>query len=246
MDITLAAAQSSSVKGDIEANVRIHAEFVRQAAKHHADLIVFPELSLSGYEPELAAELAMTIVDPRLSPLRELAAEHKITIIAGAPIARTGEKPGIGAIIMSPEGTSVYLKQHVTSEEKLHFSAGLVPCVIDVKGVTVGLAICADTSHASHPETAAKLGASVYAAGVLFDNAESLWAPRFQQYATRHHMAVLMANYWGPSGGYVSAGKSGVWDEQERRIEVAPDCQALVVATRKSGAWKGSVVQIGQ
>lgn len=241
-DIVITAAQTSSVKGDINANVRIHAGYVREAVRHKADFIIFPELSLTGYEPELASELAMSIDDPRLSPLRELAAKHEITIAAGTPIFRAREKPGIGAIVISPNGTSVYLKQHVTPDEKRHFSAGLVPCTVKVRGVSIGLAICADTSHASHAEIAAKLGASVYAAGVLFDDAESLWAPRFQQYAARHHMAILMANYWGPSGGFVGVGKSGVWDEQERLIAAAPDGNALVIAERVSGTWKGTAI----
>jgi predicted amidohydrolase len=64
MSFTIAAAQSQSVKGDIAANVRRHAEFVRVAAALKADVIVFPELSLSGYEPTIAAEVALSPDDP--------------------------------------------------------------------------------------------------------------------------------------------------------------------------------------
>jgi predicted amidohydrolase len=50
-DFSIAAAQSSSIPGDIEANVARHAVFVRTAARAQVNLIVFPELSLTGYEP---------------------------------------------------------------------------------------------------------------------------------------------------------------------------------------------------
>ena len=83
--------------------------------------------------------------------------------------------------------------------------------MLTVQGVKIGLAICADTAHASHPENAARSGASVYAAGVLFCNEDNpLDIPVLQKYAVQHRMAVLMANHWGATGGYIGVGKSGV------------------------------------
>ena len=244
-DIVIAAAQSSSVKGDFAANVRIHAEFVREAVRHHADFIIFPELSLTGYEPEFASELAMSIDDRRLSPLRELAALHNTTIVAGAPVARQGNKPGIGAIVFGPEQTSVYLKLHLHPGEERYFSPGEAPLVLTVKGVKIGLAICADTAYPSHAETAARLGASVYAAGVLFcDEDNPLDIPILQKYALQHRMAVLMANHWGATGGYNGVGKSGVWDEQGWLVAVAPESTGLVIAEKLSGAWNGIAIAI--
>jgi predicted amidohydrolase len=54
-----AAAQSTSIAGDIDENVRRHAAFVRKAGEHHANVVVFPELSLTGYEPTIAKEAAI-------------------------------------------------------------------------------------------------------------------------------------------------------------------------------------------
>jgi predicted amidohydrolase len=61
--ITIAAAQSRSVRGDIETNVTIHAGYVRLAANHSCNLIIFPELSLTGYEPDIAADLILDTDD---------------------------------------------------------------------------------------------------------------------------------------------------------------------------------------
>src|SRR5262245_53260102 len=55
----IAAAQVPSVRGDIDANIAIHAAAMAAAARHGVTVLVFPELSLTGYEPDLAAELAM-------------------------------------------------------------------------------------------------------------------------------------------------------------------------------------------
>ena len=101
------------MKGDIESNVRTHVECVRVAVEHDVDVILFPELSLSGYEPEIAEELAIHVDDERLSPLREQAHRFKITIIAGAPIACPEGKPYIGALILGSDHSFVYHKQHL-------------------------------------------------------------------------------------------------------------------------------------
>ena len=82
---TIATAESSSVKGHIVANVQIHANFVRVAAEHNVDVVVFPELSLTGYEPELAGGLILTPEDARLHLLHELSRRHDITIMRVPP-----------------------------------------------------------------------------------------------------------------------------------------------------------------
>ena len=63
-----------------------HVELAETAANHGARFIVFPELSLTGYEPNLARELALKATDPKLKPLRKVAEEGVLTIVAGAPM----------------------------------------------------------------------------------------------------------------------------------------------------------------
>ncbi|UCE60469.1 MAG: carbon-nitrogen hydrolase family protein [Phycisphaerales bacterium] len=108
---TIAAAQSSSKKGAVEANVQTHTEFVRVAAEHNVDLIVFPELSLAGYEPEIARDTTIAVDDARLLPLKEQAERFDMTIVVGAPVPSSGEKPHIGALIFDAGNASVYAKQ---------------------------------------------------------------------------------------------------------------------------------------
>ncbi|HEY2910226.1 MAG TPA: nitrilase-related carbon-nitrogen hydrolase [Gemmataceae bacterium] len=68
-EFKIAAAQVASVRGDLEGSIRTHAAAITAAAQRDVSVLVFPELSLTGYEPELAADLAITAGDERLAPI---------------------------------------------------------------------------------------------------------------------------------------------------------------------------------
>jgi predicted amidohydrolase len=59
MTLIIAAAQLTSIAGEIESNVANHPRFGTIAAEHGARLVVFPELSLTGYEPGIARSSAI-------------------------------------------------------------------------------------------------------------------------------------------------------------------------------------------
>ena len=90
----IALAQAHAVAGEIATNVAHHLELVKLATAHGARLIVFPELSLTGYEPALAGRLALDLRDIRddggQSPLRDLqraSDESGASILVGSPTA---------------------------------------------------------------------------------------------------------------------------------------------------------------
>ena len=95
----IAAAQVGSVRGDITRNLRTHAEAIEVAAEQGVAVLIFPELSLTGYEPDLAAELAFEDSDRRMEALGESAKHHQMTVVIGAPLITAGSKPAIGAIV---------------------------------------------------------------------------------------------------------------------------------------------------
>ena len=244
--ITIAAAQSRSVPGDIDVNIERHLQFLHVAADHAVGLIVFPELSLTGYEPTLAKHLAMTPRDERLRPLDETARRQGITIVVGAPLAAGRGEPYLGAIAFTPAGTIAYAKQHLHDGAEASFSPGDRGCVVAVKDRQVALAICADTKQATHVRDAATRGADVYAAGVLVTtDGYAGDADILQGYATAHRMVVLMANHSHPTGGLTPAGRSAIWDETGELV-VATDGteEALVVGAWTTSGWTGSVVSV--
>src|SRR5262245_28841520 len=97
-DFKIAAAQVPSIRGDIATNIVTHAATIAAAAKHGVRVLVFPELSVTGYEPDLAADLAITGMDDRLAPLSALARQHQMEVVLGAPLGDGTTKPALGAI----------------------------------------------------------------------------------------------------------------------------------------------------
>ena len=246
--LTIAAAQSISIAGDLAANIQRHLRFIEVAAGQGIELLVFPELSLTGYEGEVAAALAIDPHDAVIQPLRDLAKTLGVTAVVGMPVR--ADKPSsvwIGALVLGADGSlGVYSKQHLHTGEERIFAAGMGGATLRIGGDKVALAVCADFNHASHAAAAAGQGANLYAAGVLIS--EKGYEPDsvlLQGYARQHSMAVLMANHGGLTGGWQSAGRSAIWSEAgELVVSAAGAGDCLVVAQRRDGDWSGRVVAV--
>ena len=245
--IRIAAAQSVSSPGDLATNVREHCRFIAAAHEAGVQILVFPELSLCGYELPLMQSCVLHPDHDALAPLRKLVRQTGIAVTVGAPLANGTPLPAIGAITFLPDGSSTeYRKQHLHPGEDCYASPGPAGSRIHtLHGQSLAQAICADTSHAQHPTQAAAAGATLYLAGVLVSEAGyAADAGAMQHYARTLAMGVLMANHGGPSGGYVSAGKSAFWAPGGELVAAAPGAGAwLVVASRAAGAgtspWRG-------
>jgi predicted amidohydrolase len=244
---TIAAAQIPSVRGDIAANISAHEDAIRTASGHAVSMLVFPELSLTGYELDLAASLAFSSHDDRLSPLRALSQRHQLTLVVGAPIQTIADKPAIGAFVMRPDGDLVtYLKMHLGNSEHEYCSPGVEPLTLSIEDQRIGLSICADSSRPSHARTYSELGAQVYAAGVFMtDEWYMTDAPRLQKFAEEFGLLTVMANQGASIGTYVSVGKSAIWEPGGRLlVQTAGVEKVLVIATQVDEVWRGEIVAI--
>ncbi len=245
-NIVIAAAQSRSIRGDLQDNILTHLRFIERAAAAGCRLLVFPELSLIGYELDLAATLQFRRDDPRLDPIRNAAKKHDMHIVVGGPLASEEERPYLGALVVSPQRTVCYPKTHVHESEAPYFLSGEDSCVVVIDGNRVGIAICADTSYASHAATVASRGAQLYVASVMKTNAEMFdHVRRMNQYAIAHRMGILTANYAGSSGRRESAGKSAFWDERgDLIVQVDSNVESLLVSRRDNGYWNGEIIAL--
>lgn len=239
----VAAIQSASIKGDIAANLARHLVLCRQAAALGVRLALFPELSLTGYEPDVAAATALRGDDVRLAPLAALAQSSGMTIVVGAPLRIDGALY-IGAISFLPDGgVAEYTKQHLHDGENKVFVAGFGGAALDIDGVPAALAVCADFTHASHAQAAARAGAALYAASVLVaPGGYAKDSEILRGYAEQHAMPVLMSNHGAPTGGWQSAGRSALWNERGQLVVEGGDGECLVLASRTAGGWQGRVV----
>jgi predicted amidohydrolase len=243
---SIAVAQTTPVRGDVPANVAQHLELVDVAAKERADALVFPELSLTGYELDLAAELSFTENDPRLAPLRGAAMGHAMTLIVGAP-ARVDTRLHIGAFILSPDGgVDLYTKHHLGAFPPSACCDGIIPPAeatvfqpgdrnpfVRLGDRLAAVAICADTGRSSHPQAAAECGARAYLASMFVIPSEfERETASLRTYAARHSMVVAFANYGGPTGGLASAGRSAIWNERgEVVVQLGGSVAGVAVAS---------------
>ena len=241
MSICIAAAQSPSIAGDIDANVRIHLRFIEAAQAEGVELLLFPELSLCGYELPLLRDCQLLQDDARLAPLRAAAVATGMRIIAGAPLGDGDDAlPCIAAISFLPDGTTtVYRKQYLHPGEELYARPGPMGAHCqELHGQRYAQAICADAGHDRHAADAAAAGASIYLAGVLISEAGyAKDAAKLQRYAGDFGMGVLMANHAAPSGGYAVAGRSAWWQAGGTlKAEVPGPGNALLIVGRDGSA----------
>jgi predicted amidohydrolase len=243
----LAAAQYAARAGDVEANVARHVRYASAAAGLGVSLLVFPELSLTGYEPELIAarpELTLHAQDTRLEPLRALARRESIALLVGAPVRFGADALHIATLAFLPDGkVAVYTKRNLHEGEHSVFAPGLGGPVLQLGRVPVAMAICSDVAKAEFATEAARNKAKVYAASVLLSEAGyEADAALLSGYAKTHGMAVVMANHAEPTGGWVPAGRSAIWDERGVAVAASAGCEeALVLARRQGNSWEGAV-----
>jgi predicted amidohydrolase len=220
----LCAAQLAAVCGDIVANLGRHVAFVDLAASHGAELVLFPELSLTGYEPTLARQLATDANDPRLGVLQALADARSIIIGAGLP-TRSKSGPQVSLIVFRPlAGRLSYSKQRLHADELSWFSGGDEQLVIDAGGHRLAPAICFESLQPEHAAAVADLGADTYLASVAKPHrGVEVARQHYPSIARRHSMIVLMANCVGPCDDFVGAGGSAAWTERGQLAAELPE-----------------------
>jgi len=209
--LRIAAVQTVPHAGDVGANTAAHLAHVAEAARRGASVVLFPELSLTGYELSLADELAFRRDDPRLAPLSSAAVGHGLTLVVGLPL-RLDAGLHIACAILGPDGgRDFYTKRHVHSSEAPPFVPGELDPLLRLGARSAAIGICADTKHPSHAARAAERGATLYLVSAFFmPSGYATEMEHLRSHARTHGMDVVLANYGGPSGGLDSEGRSAV------------------------------------
>ena len=214
-------AQTQPVTGDIEANIVDHINWVNQAVNQNADFIIFSELSLTGYEPELAKDLAIEIGDTRLNGFQEISDAKDIIICVGAP-TKANDGTCISLVIFQPnKERSLYSKQYLHEDELPYFVTGAPHSGIIEAERKIALAICYELTIPEHAEKANKNGAEVYIASVAKTvNVVTRNNPRLTEIAKQYKIPVLMCNCVGEFDGNIGGGQSAAWDNHGDLNEV--------------------------
>jgi predicted amidohydrolase len=211
----ICAAQTRPVKGDIQKNIENHKKLINIAVSGGADIVVFPELSLTGYEPELSKELATNQDDSRFDDFQKISDTGQITIGVGVP-TKNNKGICISMVVFQPhKARQTYSKKYLHPDEDEFFISGQSSTGLIGNKTNIALAICYELSVPEHSENAFKSGAEIYVASVVKSvNEIDKAIKRLSDIGNKYSMTVLMSSCVGQSGGYNCAGKTSIWNNK--------------------------------
>ena len=242
--LRVALAQINPVVGDIGGNAQKIRHNIERARDEGAQLVVFPELALTGYPPEDLL-LKTHFVDAAGAALEEIAREcEEIVALVGFP-ERRDDVYNACAVLGEGEVQAIYRKQYLPNygvfDEQRYFQAGTEPALIEVNGVAIGLTICEDIWEPGPPATSealagaqviVNLSASPYHAGKPLEREQML-----VQRARDSLAIVLFCNMVGGQDELVFDGHSVAIDPTGEIVARGPQFEeALVMATVDTGA----------
>ena len=247
MKIILGLAQFNTQLGNVQANLKKHLDLIDQAVAQNADLLIFPELSLTGYAlQDLAIPAACRPhqKDPVFYALLE--ASQQLDLMVGFVHEDRRNKFHIAAAYLSAGRiihihNKVYLPTYGMFDEGRFFAPGDSVRAFDTRFGRVGMLICEDFWHASLPYLLWMDGADI----LLFQSASpgrglnkdprlssSAWVEHTNRaYAGLFTNFVAHANRVGYEDGLNFWGGSTIYDPNGDLIVRAPDFEpALTIA----------------
>lgn len=234
----LCAVQLASLKGDLPGNLQRHLVCIEQAAALGAELVVFPELSLTGYEPSVARQAALPVTSARLDPLQAACDRLGITVAVGLPLP-TPDGIRIGMPIFCPEAPrQAYAKQRLHDDELPYFTPGDQALLLEVGEHRVAPAICYESMFLAHAAVARERGADLYLVSVA-KTAKGIREgyAHYPEVARELGIPVLMANCVGPADTFIGAGGSAAWDSQGHLLASLEDhSEGLIVLDTRSAS----------
>jgi len=227
----IALMQVQSATGDLAFNIERHLTALSVFAPGEVDLAVFPELSLTGYAPEIAGTMVLEPEDSRLDPFQYAAERSAASILVGAP-TRAASRPFVSLIAFSPRHPRTAIHKTYLHEDELpYFSAPRTGVHVLGGPVRVALAICYEISVDAHVARAAEQGMDVYLASVAktasgIEHASIRLGHKAREFAVH----ALAANCVGVCEGKPAGGRSFAIDTRGAIVgELNADEEAALV-----------------
>ena len=234
-DLQIIIAQLDFMVGDIDGNTTQILEAVRRAHQEFkADIVVFPELTLTGYPPEdLLFRSSIRIrVEKALARLCAELPKDIFTLI-GYPRREDGGLFNTAGLIQGGKIVAEYHKQELPNylvfDEKRYFQAGHEACVVEIKGHMVGITICEDIWHEGPMSQARDAGAKIMLnlnASPFHLGKEKVRQDLLEKRAREGNMPIVYANLVGGQDELVFDGGSMVVDSAGKMCFRAPAFEA--------------------
>jgi NAD+ synthase (glutamine-hydrolysing) len=227
--LRVALAQINPTVGDIRGNARKIGERTSAARAQGAALVVFPELTISGYPPEDLL-LKTSFLDQVGEALEELAAQTRgIVALVGFP-ERADDVYNSAAVLADGEVAAVYRKMYLPNygvfDEQRYFQSGSEAGIFELNGIPIGVSICEDIWEPGPPamtealagaQVIVNLSASPYRAGYGHARERML-----VQRAVDNLAAVVFVNTVGGQDELVFDGHSLAIDQDGRVLARCP------------------------
>ena len=224
VSLTCVLAQVNPLVGDMEGNAHRVLEIYQQVASK-ADVVIFPELVLSGYPPEdllLRPSLSLR-VEQALQRLLEASRQHEAVLVVGYPMQRNGLLYNCAGVIQGGTLLAEYHKQCLPNyrvfDEKRYFAAGDKVCIVAIKDIPVAISICEDIWHVGPMQQARENGARL----MININASPFHVGKQQQRelvlaqrVSEGAMPLVYVNQCGGQDELVFDGGSCVMDAQQQ------------------------------
>ncbi|MDH5259471.1 MAG: NAD+ synthase, partial [Gammaproteobacteria bacterium] len=223
-DLRIAIAQINLLVGDIEGNAKRIIEWAQRARdKNQADVIIFPELALTGYPPEdlLLRPGLHERVD---TVLQQISAEVKgITVLLGYPEKTPQGIYNSVAVLENGLCTAIARKNCLPNysvfDEKRYFTSSDESCVFSVKGKQLGICICEDIWYAEPVKKVVDAGAEL----ILNLNASPFHGQKtheredvVRQRVSENKVPIVYANMVGGQDELIFDGQSFVIGADEK------------------------------
>lgn len=211
----ICVVQAKPITGNIRLNIENHKKLIDLADAGGAGLIIFPELSLTGYEPKLAKELATDQEDVRLEIFQNISNNKNVTIGVGVP-TKNDNGICISMILFRPrKSRETHSKKYIHPDEEEFFIGSISQDGVIGHKPKIALAICYELSVPQHSEDAFRNGAEIYLASVAKSaNGVERAVKTLSGIANKYSMTVLMSNCIGNCDGEVCGGKTSVWNKK--------------------------------
>lgn len=159
--VTSAGADAAANKANIQANLKRHLYFIEKLAAEGVEFVGFPELSINGYNFSNTMEW-LRLTGPEVQVLAKAAVDKGIYVSAGlAEIDEQGRKWNT-QIVIDPKGRIVGKHHKIwLTKEKGFVEIGTEHNVFEVKGVKMGMIICADGTDRKNLEALVQNGAKI-------------------------------------------------------------------------------------
>ncbi|OED49636.1 carbon-nitrogen hydrolase [Rhodobacteraceae bacterium (ex Bugula neritina AB1)] len=236
--VAVAAAQAQPVAGDVEANAEKAARMIMEAKQAGAEIIVFPEKFLTGYETGLIASdperYAVRSGDPRIQPILDACREANMAAVVGAAAFEAGALH-VSSLIVDRAGEvrGLYHKQFLFHTERQLYAPGKTGVSLELDGWRFGLAICYDAGFPEHARSAALQGCHVYLASALCSQGNGYHESRvwYPARALDNTLYCVLSNHVGKTGGWDVCGSSAIWSPYGSVLaEADAESETVVVA----------------